>query len=143
VRSMLEHPQALHALSDAGAHVGTVCDASFPTSLLAHWTRDRSRGPRISLEKAVAMLSARNARHMGLTDRGTLQVGMRADINVIDYAKLAPLKPELVRDLPAGGKRFVQKARGYVATIVKGEVVCREGAVTDARPGTWKRACID
>ena len=140
VRAMLEHPQALHALSDAGAHVGTVCDASFPTSLLAYWTRDRTRGPRLPLEQSVAMLTSRNARHMGLNDRGVLQVGMRADINVIDYARLGALKPEIVRDLPAGGRRFVQKARGYVATLVNGEVVCAEGAITQARPGKWKRA---
>jgi N-acyl-D-aspartate/D-glutamate deacylase len=140
VRTMLEHPQALHALSDAGAHVGTVCDASFPTSLLAHWTRDRSRGPKLALEKAVAMLTSRNARHMGLADRGVLKAGMRADINVIDYARLGALKPEIVRDLPAGGKRFVQKARGYIATVVNGEVVCRDGEITGARPGRWARA---
>ena len=140
VHSMLEHPQALHALSDAGAHVGTVCDASFPTSLLAHWTRDRSRGPKIALEQAVMMLTSRNARHMGLQDRGVLQAGMRADINIVDYEKLSPLKPEIVRDLPAGGKRFVQKARGFVATLVNGETVCREGRITEARPGKWKKA---
>ena len=140
VRTMLEHPQALHALSDAGAHVGTVCDASFPTSLLAHWTRDRSRGPKLALEKAIAMLTSRNAQHMGLKDRGVLQVGMRADINVIDYAKVGPLMPEIVRDLPAGGRRFVQRAQGYVATVVKGEVVCAEGKITEARPGRWLKA---
>jgi N-acyl-D-aspartate/D-glutamate deacylase len=140
VRTMLEHPQALHALSDAGAHVGTVCDASFPTSLLAHWTRDRTRGPKLGLEKAVAMLTSRNAAHMGLQDRGVLRVGMRADVNVIDYAKLGALKPEIVRDLPAGGRRFVQRAQGYIATVVKGEVVCAEGKVTEARPGKWLRA---
>ena len=140
VRTMLEHPQALHALSDAGAHVGTVCDASFPTSLLAHWTRDRSRGPKLALEKAIAMLTSRNAQHMGLKDRGVLQVGMRADINVIDYAKVGPLMPEIVRDLPAGGRRFVQRATGYIATVVNGEVVCAEGKITEARPGRWLKA---
>ena len=140
VHAMLEHPQALHALSDAGAHVGTVCDASFPTSLLAHWTRDRSRGPKLGLEKAISMLTSRNAAHMGLKDRGSLQVGLRADINVIDYAKVGALKPEIVRDLPAGGRRFVQRAQGYVATIVKGEVVCANGRITEARPGRWKKA---
>ena len=139
VRAMLEHPQALHALSDAGAHVGTVCDASFPTSLLAHWTRDRTRGPKLPLGQAVAMLTSRNARHMGLADRGVLKTGLRADINVIDYAALAALKPEIVRDLPAGGKRFVQKARGYVATLVNGEVICRHGKITEARPGRWAK----
>ena len=88
------------------------------------------------------MLTSRNARHMGLTDRGTLQAGMRADINVIDYQRLAALKPEMVRDLPAGGKRFVQKARGYVATLVKGEGVCEEGRITDKRPGGWAKAAV-
>ena len=117
-----------------------MCDASFPTSLLAHWTRDRSRGPKLGLEKAISMLTSRNAAHMGLKDRGSLQVGLRADINVIDYAKVGALKPEIVRDLPAGGRRFVQRAQGYVATIVKGEVVCANGRITEARPGRWKKA---
>ena len=132
VYQMLTHPQALLALGDAGAHVGTVCDASLPTTLLAHWTRDRVVEPaagtgkaaggaaigiapgRLSVEQAVAMLTSRNARHMGLQDRGVIAPGMKADLNVIDYANLAAATPALVRDLPASGKRFVQKAQGYL-----------------------------
>jgi len=93
----------------------------------------------MALEAAVALLTARNAAHLGLADRGVIARGRRADLNVIDYAKLAPRRPELVRDLPAGGRRFVQKARGYVATIVKGEPVCENGEITPARPGRWVR----
>ena len=140
VRTMLTHPQALVALSDAGAHVGTVCDGSLPTTLLAHWARDRSRGARLDPAQAVAMLTSRNAQHLGLTDRGQIAVGMRADLNVIDFANLSAAMPEMVRDLPAGGKRFVQKARGYVATLCKGEVVCANAAISAARPGRLVRA---
>ncbi len=139
VYQMLNHPLALASLSDAGAHVGTVCDASFPTSMLAFWTRDRKRGGQLSLERAVEMLTSRNARHLGLTDRGLLQVGMKADVNVIDYGNLQLTKPELVRDLPAGGKRFLQQARGYLATIVSGRAVTRNGQITDERPGRLVR----
>jgi N-acyl-D-aspartate/D-glutamate deacylase len=142
VHTMLTHPQALVALSDAGAHVGTVCDASLPTTLLAHWARDRSRGARLDPAQAVAMLTSRNARHLGLVDRGQIAVGMRADINVIDFSNLAAAMPEMVRDLPAGGKRFVQKARGYVATLCKGELVCANAAISAARPGRLVRAAI-
>jgi N-acyl-D-aspartate/D-glutamate deacylase len=139
VHRMLTHPQALLALSDGGAHVGTVCDASFPTTLISHWTRDRD-GARLSLAQAVHMLSARNAAHLGLGDRGLVAVGQRADLNLIEIEKVAPLLPQLVRDLPAGGRRFVQKARGYVATLVAGEIVCEGGELTGARPGRWVRA---
>lgn len=135
VAEMMKHPACLSALSDAGAHVGTVCDASFPTSMLSFWTRDRQRGEKLSLPQVVEMMTSRNARHIGLQDRGLVQVGMKADLNVIDYANLKLTKPELVRDLPAGGKRFVQKANGYVATFVSGVAVTRDGKVTDARPG--------
>lgn len=139
VWQMLNHPLSLSALSDAGAHVGTVCDASFPTSLLAFWTRDRQRGPRLTLPQAVERLTSRNANYLGFADRGVLQVGLRADVNVIDYDGLRLLKPELKRDLPAGGRRFVQRANGYVATIVAGEVVLRDGEITTARPGRLVR----
>ena len=139
VWQMLNHPLSLSALSDAGAHVGTICDASFSTSLLAFWTRDRTRGERLTLPQAVERLTSRNAKYLGLSDRGALQVGMKADVNVIDYAGLTLCKPELNRDLPAGGKRFMQKAKGYFATIVSGEVVLRDGEITDARPGKLVR----
>ncbi|MEO7392785.1 MAG: amidohydrolase family protein [Ramlibacter sp.] len=138
VRRMLGHPRALFSLSDAGAHVGTICDASFSTFMLTHWVRDRTHD-RIALQQAVEMMSARNARYLGLTDRGLLREGMRADINVVDPARLSVGLPQLVRDLPAGGKRFLQKAQGYVGTWVNGEAVLREGAVTQARPGRLVR----
>ena len=139
VHAMLTHPLALASLGDAGAHVGTICDASMPTTLLAHWTRERT-GARLPLPFAVEMLSARNARHMGLDDRGTVAVGQRADLNVIDPATLALEPPRLVRDLPAGGRRFVQGARGYLATLVAGEPVVEGGRLTGARPGRLVRA---
>lgn len=137
LHEMLGHPQALFALGDGGAHVGTICDASFQTTMLAHWVRDRRRGARLPMERAVEMMSARNADHLGLTDRGRLLVGRRADINVFDAARIAPLAPTIVRDLPAGGRRMMQKARGMLATVVAGHTVCRDGRITDARPGRW------
>ncbi len=140
VEQMLHHPLALCGLSDAGAHVGTVCDASFPTTLLSFWTRDRQRGERLELPQAVEMLTARNANYLGLQDRGRLQVGMKGDINVINYEQLRPTMPGLKRDLPAGGKRFVQQARGFVATVVSGTIVTQEDNITDARPGKLVRA---
>ena len=110
---MLDHPRALVGLSDAGAHVGTVCDASFTTFMLTHWVRDRALG-RLPLERAVHMLSARNADYLGLADRGRIAPGQRADLNLIDPQRLAVGTPRLVRDLPAGGRRFLQKGEGYL-----------------------------
>jgi N-acyl-D-aspartate/D-glutamate deacylase len=134
VRQMLAHPRALSGLSDAGAHVGTVCDASFTTFMLTHWVQGRSKDT-LPLETVIEMLTRRNAHYLGLQDRGVLAVGMRADINAIDPKKLSVGLPQLVRDLPAGGKRFLQKAEGYVATWVAGEQVQRQGEITSARPG--------
>ena len=139
VRTMLEHPRALSSLSDSGAHVGTVCDASFTTFMLTHWVRDRAKD-RLPLERAVEMLTRRNARYLGLTDRGVLAPGMRADVNVMDPKRLSVGLPRLVRDLPAGGKRFLQKGEGYLGTWVGGDCVAREGEVTGARPGHLVRA---
>jgi N-acyl-D-aspartate/D-glutamate deacylase len=139
VREMLDHPQALVGLGDAGAHVGTVCDASATTFLLTHWVRDRPQG-RLPLERAIHLLTARNARHLGLTDRGTITPGLRADLNLIDPARLSVGTPHIVRDLPAGGRRFLQKAEGYLGTWVGGACVQRAGAVTSARPGRLVRA---
>jgi N-acyl-D-aspartate/D-glutamate deacylase len=140
VRQMLDHPRALFGLSDAGAHVGTVCDASCTTFLLTHWARDRSRGPRLPLAQAVQMLTARNADYLGLADRGRLVPGQRADLNLIDPSRLSVGTPELVRDLPADGRRFLQKGRGYLATWVAGHAVQLDGNVTDLRPGRLVRA---
>jgi N-acyl-D-aspartate/D-glutamate deacylase len=139
VYEMLNHPLALASLSDGGAHVGTICDASFPTSMLTFWTRDRKRGPKIPLTQAIEMLSARNARYLGLTDRGLVKEGMKADINVIDYQNLKLNRPSLVRDLPAGGKRFVQSSEGYLATLVSGVPVIKQGSIASARPGKLVR----
>ena len=139
VRSMLEHPRALLALSDAGAHVGTICDASFSTFMLTHWVRDRAEG-RLPLQRAVEMMTSRNARYLGLADRGALVPGLRADLNVIDPQRLSVGAPRLVRDLPAGGRRFLQKAEGYLGTWVAGQRVQHDGAITAARPGRLVRA---
>jgi N-acyl-D-aspartate/D-glutamate deacylase len=139
VRRMLEHPRALAGLSDAGAHVGTVCDASFTTFMLTHWVRDRAEG-RLPLERAVEMMTSRNARYLGLVDRGTLAPGQRADLNVIDPATLGVGVPKLVRDLPAGGRRLLQKGVGYVGTWVAGQRVRQGGEPTAARPGRLVRA---
>ena len=138
VRKMLEHPRALSGLSDAGAHVGTVCDASFTTFMLTHWVQGRGQNT-LPLETVIEMLTRRNARYLGLQDRGVLAVGLRADINAIDPQKLSVGLPQLVRDLPAGGKRFMQKAQGYVATWVAGQQVQRAGEMTQARPGRLVR----
>jgi len=138
VRTMMTHPAALPGLSDGGAHVGTICDASFPTYLLTHWTRDREEG-RIPLARAVQMLTANGADYLGLKDRGRLKVGARADINVIDHASLRLGAPRMVQDLPAGGQRLLQPVSGYRATLVAGEQVIAGDEVTDARPGRLVR----
>ncbi|HYH96697.1 N-acyl-D-amino-acid deacylase family protein [Hyalangium sp.] len=138
VHRMLEHPRTLAGLSDAGAHVGTVCDASFSTFLLTWWSRDRER-ERLPLERLVEMLSSRNAHYLGLTDRGVIAPGMRADLNVMDPSRLGLRGPELRRDLPAGGKRFVQTAEGYLATFVAGRAVQRDGIISHERPGRLVR----
>jgi len=141
VLTMMQHPKALPGLSDGGAHVGTICDASFPTYLLSHWTRDRLRKgkPGIELSRAVQMLSADGADYLGLSDRGRLKVGLRADINVIDYDGLSLSMPTMIQDLPAGGQRLIQPVKGYKATYVKGERVIANDNVTKARPGRLVR----
>jgi N-acyl-D-aspartate/D-glutamate deacylase len=139
VRTMMTHPLALLGLSDGGAHVGTVCDGSFSTFFLTHWARDRVRD-RLPIEQAVAMLTSTPARYLGLSDRGTIAVGKRADLNVIDLAQLAIDRPRLVRDLPAGGKRFLQGAHGFRSTIVAGQTIAENGQLTGARPGRLVRA---
>ena len=142
VLTMMRHPKALPGLSDGGAHVGTICDASFPTYLLAHWTRDRlERGkPGITLARAVQMLTADAADYLGLADRGRIAVGMKADLNIIDYELLSLGVPVMVQDLPAGGQRLLQPVTGYKAVIVAGEAVVRDDEVTDARPGKLVRS---
>ena len=139
VRDMLLHPRAASGLGDGGAHCGVICDASMPTFMLTHWTRDRSRGETLPLEWVVKKQTHDTARLYGLTDRGTLEVGMVADLNVIDYDNLQLEPPHVVADLPAGGRRLLQGATGYVATIKSGTVTFADGTDTGARPGVLLR----
>jgi N-acyl-D-amino-acid deacylase len=140
IYEMLTHPTAINGLSDGGAHVRMICDASIPTYLLTHWARDRARGPKLSVEEAVRLQTTATADVMGLSDRGRIAPGLRADINIIDFNKLELHAPRAVNDLPAGGRRLVQSASGYVATIVNGVVTRRDGADTGQRPGRLVRA---
>ncbi|NNK07995.1 MAG: amidohydrolase family protein [Myxococcales bacterium] len=139
VHEMLTHPLALPGLSDGGAHVGTICDASFTTFLMTHWARDRGHG-RIPLERIIQMQASDTARFLGLRDRGRLAPGLRADVNIIDFDQLELLPPTMLQDLPAGGQRLMQGAKGYIATLVNGEVIARGGELTGARPGRLVRA---
>jgi N-acyl-D-aspartate/D-glutamate deacylase len=136
---MLQHDCVVPGLSDGGAHVGMICDGSFPTTNLVHWTRDRTRGPKLSLEKMVKAQCRDTAETVGLYDRGVIQPGYRADLNVIDYGRLKLEAPQVAYDLPTGGRRLVQRAEGYTATIVAGEVTYRDGEPTDALPGRLLR----
>ena len=140
IREMLVHPATVTGLSDAGAHVTLICDASMPTTQLTYWARDRHRGERIPLEFLVHKQTARNARLYGLDDRGTLAVGLRADINVIDLDNLSVSPPKAFHDLPAGGTRLIQPVVGYLATMVNGVVTRRHDADTGARPGRLVRS---
>ena len=135
VREMLLHPAGVSGLGDGGAHCGMICDASIPTFLLTHWVRDRSRGARLPLEWVVRKQTMDSARLYGLNDRGVLAVGKKADVNVIDLDALTLESAYVAYDLPAGGRRVMQKASGYDATIVSGMVIRRNGADTGARPG--------
>jgi len=139
VHDMLTHPASVIGLSDAGAHCGLLVDASMPTMLLTHWVRDRTRGPRLTLEAAVRMQTSETADLYGLGDRGRLIAGLRADINVIDLEQLKLLPPEVLNDLPAGSRRLVQRARGYRATIVAGTVTREYDTDTGERPGRLVR----
>ena len=138
VREMLTHPHAVVGLADGGAHVGTICDASFPTTLLAHWGRDRAEG-QLPLPFLVRRQTLDTARTVGLDDRGVVAPGYRADLNLIDLDRLVARRPVARRDLPAGGTRLVQAADGYVATVVAGEVTYEEGEATGALPGRLVR----
>jgi N-acyl-D-aspartate/D-glutamate deacylase len=133
--AMLEDENSVISLADTGAHCGVLSDASIPTYFLSYFVRDRTRGKRFALEQAVQMHTRDTARCVGLLDRGTLEVGMKADINIIDFDGLRVLAPHITYDLPAGGRRMFQAAEGYRYTIVSGEVVMCDGEATDARPG--------
>ncbi len=137
--AMMRHPGAVLGLGDGGAHCGTICDGSYPTFMLTHWVRDRTRGERLALPQVVKLLSQDTARAVGLLDRGLIAVGYRADLNVIDADHLRLSAPEVVHDLPAGGRRLVQRAQGYAATVVGGTVVHRGGVPTGSLPGRLVR----
>jgi N-acyl-D-aspartate/D-glutamate deacylase len=139
VYDMLRDPSAVPGLSDGGAHCGIICDASFPTYLLTHWTRDRTRGDKFTIPFVVAAQARRTAELVGLRDRGVLAPGYKADINVIDYDKLRLHPPEVHYDLPKGGRRLVQQVDGYDATIVSGAITRRHGKDTGARAGRLVR----
>jgi N-acyl-D-aspartate/D-glutamate deacylase len=136
---LLEDDSTVLSLADTGAHCGVLCDASVPTQMLSFYVRDRQRGHRLQLEQAVKMQTRDTARCVGLDDRGTLEVGMKADLNIIDFDKLQLEAPQIIFDLPAGGRRMFQGATGYIATIVSGEVIMENGEYTGAVPGALIR----
>jgi N-acyl-D-amino-acid deacylase len=140
IREMLTDPATLLGLSDGGAHCGAIVDASVPSFMLTHWGRDRRRGPGLPLEDIVRMQTSATADFFGFADRGRLAPGSRADVNLIDFDRLQLHQPEIVHDLPAGGRRLVQRVDGYVATLVAGTPVFERGEDTGARPGRLVRA---
>jgi N-acyl-D-aspartate/D-glutamate deacylase len=139
IYEMMHHPRAVLGLGDGGAHCGLICDASIPTFMLSHWVRDRTRGKRVSIEFAIQRMTRDTARLFGLHDRGTLEPGMKADLNLIDMERVGLEPPEAVADLPAGGRRLMQKAHGYVGTYVSGIEIMHEGEPTGALPGKLVR----
>ena len=139
IREMLAHPKSAFGLGDGGAHCGAICDASMTTFLLTHWVRDRARGERLPLERMVRKMTRDTAELYGLRDRGVLAPGYRADLNLIDFARLGLEAPYVAYDLPAGARRLVQRAHGYRATLVAGQVIQRDGQDTGARPGKLVR----
>jgi N-acyl-D-aspartate/D-glutamate deacylase len=140
IREMLNDPACLLGLSDGGAHCTSIVDAGVPSYMLSHWGRDRSRGPRLPLEMLVKRQTSETADFFGLSDRGRLAPGMRADVNVIDLPRLRMQKPELIHDMPANGRRFVQRVEGYEATLVAGVPIFEHGEHTGAMPGRLVRA---
>jgi N-acyl-D-aspartate/D-glutamate deacylase len=138
-RELMVHPLTVPGLSDGGAHVGTICDASFPTTLLTHWCRDRTRGEHLDVPFVVRGQCRETARTVGLLDRGVLAPGYRADLNVIDFDGLRLHPPRLTFDLPAGGKRLLQDVDGYRHTFVAGEETYADGDATSALPGRLVR----
>ncbi|MEL0065456.1 MAG: amidohydrolase family protein [Gammaproteobacteria bacterium] len=138
-KQLLEHPNVLFGLSDGGAHCGVIADAGMPTFIMTHWGRDRTRGEKMSLEFIVESLTSKTARAFGMFDRGEIREGMIADLNVIDFDALQLHRPEALFDLPAGGRRLVQRADGYDYTIKAGEVIFEGGEHTGALPGKLVR----
>lgn len=140
IREMIQHPASIVGLSDGGAHCGLICDASFPTYLLTHWTRDRTRGPRLPLELVVHKQTQATARTFALADRGALLPGLLADVNVIDTDALHLHRPRMVHDLPAGGRRLLQDVDGYRTTVKAGVTTFLDGEHTGEVPGRTLRA---
>lgn len=140
VHEMMQDPATIIGLGDGGAHCGQICDASMPTFMLTHWTRDRTRGGKFPIEWAVRRITSETADFFGFKDRGRLAPGLKADVNLVDYDALQIRRPEVIFDLPAGGRRLVQRADGYVATIVSGQTVFENGESTGALPGQLVRA---
>jgi N-acyl-D-amino-acid deacylase len=138
ILSLINDPNSVLGLGDGGAHYGMICDSSFPTTVLQHWTRERD-GARMPIERAVQALTRDPAETVGLNDRGVLSVGRKADVNVIDHGRVTLHSPRVRYDLPAGGRRLYQDAAGYEATIVAGQVISREGESTGALPGRLVR----
>ena len=138
-KKLLEHPNVLFGLSDGGAHCGVIADAGMPTFIMTHWGRDRTRGDLMSLEFIVESLTSKTAKAFGMYDRGEIAEGKIADINIIDFDALQLHRPEAVFDLPAGGRRLVQRADGYDMTIKAGEVIFKAGVHTGALPGKLVR----
>ena len=132
---LLQHPRTMLSLGDGGAHCGYICDASLPTFMLTHWTRDRTRGEKLPLELIVKRQTSSTAGIYGLHDRGLIKPGYIADFNLIDYDNLTLHSPHFIADLPAGGRRIVQEASGYLATIKAGETIFEKGQSTGAMPG--------
>ncbi len=140
VRELIEDPHTILGLSDGGAHCGVICDASLNTTMLAHWVRDRTRGPRLPLEFVVKALTSETADFYGFHDRGRLQPGKKADVNIIDFDGLHLYSPKMIFDLPAGGRRLVQEVDGYDMTICSGTPIFEKGEETGARPGKLVRS---
>jgi N-acyl-D-amino-acid deacylase len=138
-KQLLEHPNVLFGLSDGGAHCGVIADAGMPTFIMTHWGRDRTKGDKMTLEFIVRALTSNTAEAFGMFDRGRLQEGWMADLNIIDFEAMRLFRPEAIFDLPAGGRRLVQRAAGYEATIKAGEVIFRQGEHTGALPGKLVR----
>jgi N-acyl-D-amino-acid deacylase len=137
---MITNPDTIVGISDGGAHCGAIVDASAPTLMLTHWVRDRTRGPRLGLEYAVKRQTSDLAKFYGFPDRGRLSLGLKADINLIDFTSLKLNRPFMASDLPTGADRLMQTAQGYVVTLVSGEIVQSEGRETGARPGKLVRS---
>ena len=136
---MICHPRAVLGLGDGGAHCGIICDASIQTFVLTHWVRDRTRGEKVPVEFAVKRMSKDTAELYGFADRGVVAPGMKADLNVIDLEGLRLHPPEMIFDLPAGGRRFMQRASGYRYTLCSGEVTLENDEATGNYPGRLVR----